>query len=137
MCFFWIFCVCVCFFLCLLVSLSNLLKSLANFVKSPPAPPSSCRSVQQFLKSSSLAPLSLSKSLLNFLKSPTLSLAEVPFSSNLCSLVVRLSKSRKLAQARLEFSVALAVAWAASKKQPRIGCITGLGGVEIDWFTDF
>ena len=55
--------------------------SLSNLIKSPPAPPSSFKSVQKFLKSSS--PVSLSKSLLNFLKPPTVSLAEV-LSSSLC-----------------------------------------------------
>ena len=55
------------------VFLSNLLKSLANFVKSPPAPPSPFRN--------------------SSLKSPTLSVAEVAVSSNPCRLVLRLSKS--------------------------------------------
>ena len=52
-----------------------------------------------------------------------------------------LQKSQKLALARFGFSLALAVAWSASKTQLRIDSITGLGevggGVEIDWFRGF
>ena len=48
--------------------------------------------------------------------------------------------SRKLAQARLEFSLALAVAWTALKSNELLIPSQdwgGGGGVEIDWFTAF